>query len=191
MSRQKQDRQEHDCNKQGESQPRSDSSQRSDSNQRSDSKATNDVTEPSNEVGFDEPGVAAMQIAELALQEVAEQEETVAGDATLPAVSELSEAQALAMSPGFQALINAVLPLVGAQPSRPGEFPGVFKVEPGEEEDEALVYLDVPASPYRRGQRGDMARVLALSVKMTHDYRKLGEQYYCIDCESPTEETRH
>ena len=71
------------------------------------------------------------------------------------------------------------------------EFPGVFKVEPGEEDNEALVYLDVPAKSYQRGQRGDMARVLALSVKLTHDYRRRGEQYYCIDCESPSKETRH
>jgi hypothetical protein len=139
----------------------------------------------------DDHGVEVMQVAEHCLQAGAEQAESLEEQAALPAVSELSEAQALAMSPGLQALFNAVLPLIGANPSRPGEFPGVFKVEPGEEEDEALVFLDVPANAYRRGQRGDMARVLALSVKLAHDYRKLGDQYYCIDCETPGEETRH
>ena len=142
-------------------------------------------------VAGEENAVAAIETEEICLQAEAEQTEHVDGRGSLPAVSALSDAQALAMSPGVQALWNALLPLVGAHPSRPGEFPGVFKVEPGEEDNEALVYLDVPAKSYQRGQRGDMARVLALSVKLTHDYRRMGEQYYCIDCESPSKETRH
>jgi hypothetical protein len=160
------------------------------------SRKRNEKSEPSDiatlpAAAGEENVVAAIETEEICLQAEAEQTERVDGRGSLPAVSELSDAQSLAMSPGFQALWNALLPLEGAHPSRPGEFPGVFKVEPGEEDNEALVYLDVPAKAYRRGQRGDMARVLALSVKLSHDYRRLGDQYYCIDCESPSKETRH
>ena len=138
----------------------------------------------------EENTVAVMEAQEFCLQADAEQAERLDESEALPAVRELSDAQELAMSPAMQALWTAVLPLVGTHASRPGEFPGVFKVEAGEE-DEALIYLDVPTKPYQRGRRGDMDRVLALSVKLGHDYRRLGDRYYCIDCETPSEETRH
>jgi len=142
-------------------------------------------------VNGEEQSIVALQVAELRAQVGAEQAESLETGASVPATLEPNDARVLATSPGLQALWEAVLPLVGVHPSRPGEFPGVFKVEPSEEGDEALIFLDVPATPYRRGERGDMARVLALTVKLSHDYRRLGEQYYCIDCETPTEETRH
>jgi hypothetical protein len=135
--------------------------------------------------------VPTMQAAEHCLQAVAEQAEDITGDRRVAANGGLVDAQRLAMGPGVQALWQAVLPLIGARASRAGEFPGVFKVEAGEEDDEAIVYLDVPVDAYDGGERGDMDRVLALRVTLGHDYRRLGDHYYCIDCEAPTEETRH
>jgi hypothetical protein len=139
----------------------------------------------------DDVRVRTLQAAEDCLQAVAEQSEELGGQESLPVVSATHDAQLLAMSPGVQALWQALLPLVGAMPSRPGEYPGVFKVEAGESDNEAVVFIDVPATAYEPGRRGDMDRVLALKVTLDHDYRRLGDHYYCIDCEAPAEETRH
>jgi hypothetical protein len=97
----------------------------------------------------------------------------------------------IATSVGLQALWGAVLPLVGVLPSRHGEFPGVFKVESGPGDGEATIYIDVPDKPYEYGKPSRMERVLTLNVKLEHDYRQLGERYYCVDCETPTDETYH
>lgn len=97
----------------------------------------------------------------------------------------------LATSPGLQALWAAVLPMVGVRSARPGEFPGVFQVEPGPTPHEALVHVDIPHAPYEKGQKPAMGRVVSLSIKLAHDFRRLGDRYYCIDCEVPTDETRH
>jgi hypothetical protein len=91
--------------------------------------------------------------------------------------------QDVAVSQGVQALWQAVLPLVGMMPSRPDEYAGVFKVEPGPGEDEATVYIDIPSAGYERGKQPSMERVVALTVKLSHDYRLLGDRYYCVDCE--------
>lgn len=102
-----------------------------------------------------------------------------------------ADPRAIVLQPGIQALWNAVLPMIGARRSRPGEYPGLFKVESGPGEGEATIYLDIPAEPYRAGEPAAMDRVLALRVKLDHDYRMLGGRYYCIDCEVPSGETRH
>lgn len=97
----------------------------------------------------------------------------------------------LALGRGIQSLWAAVLPMVGVKASRPGEFPGVFQVEPGEGPHEALIHIDIPSAPYEAGEKPKMGRVVSLSVTLAHDFRRLGDRYYCIDCEVPAEETRH
>lgn len=97
----------------------------------------------------------------------------------------------LAISRGLQSLWAAVLPMVGVRASRAGEFPGVFQVEPGARPHEALVHIDIPNSPYVAGEKPTMGRVISLSVTLAHDFRRLGDRYYCIDCEAPADETRH
>ncbi|RMD83425.1 MAG: hypothetical protein D6815_06605 [Candidatus Dadabacteria bacterium] len=97
----------------------------------------------------------------------------------------------LATAPALQALWSALLPLVGVLPSRPGEYPGVFKIERGPEKGEATIFIDIPNEEYEPGKPPRMERVVALSVRMAHDYRLLGGRYYCVDCEIPAHETRH
>jgi len=97
----------------------------------------------------------------------------------------------LAMGPGIQSLWSAVLPMVGVQASRAGEFPGVFQVEPGTRPHEALVHIDIPDAPYVPGEKPKLGRVVSLSVTLAHDFRRLGDKYYCVDCEVPADETRH
>lgn len=101
------------------------------------------------------------------------------------------ELRALAATSGVQALWRTLLPLVGALPARLGEYPGIFQVEPGPAPDEATIYVDIPDQPYVDGEPADMARVLALTVRLAHDYRRLGHRYYCVDCERPSEERAH
>ena len=67
--------------------------------------------------------IEALQAAELALQDRAEQTESFEENANLPAVSALSEVQAAAMEPALQAFWMAVLPLIGTHASRPGGQP--------------------------------------------------------------------
>jgi len=97
----------------------------------------------------------------------------------------------LALGRGLQSLWAAVLPMIGVRASRAGEFPGVFQVEPGTGPHEALVHIDIPSAPYVAGEKPTMGRVVSLSVTLAHDFRRLGDRYYCIDCEAPAEETRH
>ena len=97
----------------------------------------------------------------------------------------------VALGRGLQSLWAAVLPMVGVRSSRAGEFPGVFQVEPGAGPHEALVHIDIPCAPYVAGEKPTMGRVVSLSVTLAHDFRRLGDRYYCIDCEAPAEETRH
>lgn len=97
----------------------------------------------------------------------------------------------LALGGGLQALWAAVLPMIGVRSSRANEFPGVFQVEPGPTPNEALVHVDIPIERYEPGKQPKMDRVVSLSVKLAHDFRRLGDRYYCIDCETPTDETRH
>lgn len=99
--------------------------------------------------------------------------------------------QEVSVSPGLQALWQAVLPMVGILPSQPGEFAGVFKVEAGPGRDEATIYLDIPSDEYTPGHDPRMERVIALTVRLSHDYRLLGEHYYCVDCDPPNDEARH
>jgi hypothetical protein len=99
--------------------------------------------------------------------------------------------QEVAVSRGLQALWQAVLPMIGIVPAKPGEYAGVFKVEPGPEPDEATIYIDIASDGYERGRTPPMERVVALSVKLSHDYRLLGEHYYCVDCDPPSDEARH
>jgi len=97
----------------------------------------------------------------------------------------------LALGPGIQSLWAALLPMIGVRPSRAGEFPGVFQVEPGASPHEALIHIDIPHAPYVNGEKPTMGRVVSLSVTLAHDFRRLGDRYYCIDCEAPAHETRH
>jgi hypothetical protein len=97
----------------------------------------------------------------------------------------------LALGGGLQALWAAVLPMVGVRSARANEFPGVFQVEPGPTPNEALVHVDIPSERYESGKKPRMDRVVSLSVKLAHDFRRLGDRYYCVDCETPNDETRH
>jgi hypothetical protein len=108
-----------------------------------------------------------------------------------PELARVEDLRRIALSPQIQALWNAVLPLVGVLPSRPGEFAGMFKVEPVAGKPEATVYIDVPERGYERGVASTMDRVLVLNVRLDHDYRRLGDQHYCVDCEIPDNDTRH
>jgi len=99
--------------------------------------------------------------------------------------------QEVAVSQGLQALWQAVLPMVGIVPARPNEYAGVFKVEPGPGADEATIYVDIASDGYEPGRTPNMERVVALTVKLSHDYRLLGEHYYCVDCDPPRQEMRH
>jgi len=100
-------------------------------------------------------------------------------------------AREFALSPHIQALWDTIFPLVGVMHSKPGESAGLFKVGPGDREGEATIYIDVPSEPYREGHPPRMERIVTLTVKMEHDYRLLGSDYYCVDCDVPTSETRH
>ena len=130
---------------------------------------------------------------EAASELVVSHEETAGKDDSdlTPELARMEDLRRIALSPQIQALWSAVLPLVGARPSRPGEFAGMFKVEPVPGKPEATVYIDVPDHAYERGVPSDTDRVLALNVRLDHDYRKLGDQHYCIDCQVPDNETRH
>ncbi|MFP6626541.1 MAG: hypothetical protein VCA74_05735 [Deltaproteobacteria bacterium] len=99
--------------------------------------------------------------------------------------------RALQLGPGLQALWQTLLPLVGALPAQPGESPGIFNIEAGPGDHEATVHIDMPPAPYQEGEGPVLDRVLSLSVKLAHDYRKFGEDYYCVDCDIPVDETRH
>jgi hypothetical protein len=110
-------------------------------------------------------------------------------DPAEPAAGEVMKE--LALSGGIQALWAVVLPMIGVRSSRAGEFPGVFQVEQGPSPHEALVHVDIPHAPYEVDKSPAMTRVISLSVKLAHDFRRLGDRYYCIDCEIPGEETRH
>jgi hypothetical protein len=112
-------------------------------------------------------------------------------EAARGAVDSTETMKELALGRGIQALWAALLPMVGVRASRPGEFPGVFQVEPGTRPHEALVHIDVPHAPYVAGEKPEMGRVVSLSVTLAHDFRRLGDRYYCIDCEAPADETRH
>jgi hypothetical protein len=125
---------------------------------------------------------------------------TKAGDSLAPARidepvrEEADPAEAmkqLALGRGIQSLWAALLPMIGVRASRAGEFPGVFQVEAGPRPHEALVHIDVPDAPYVAGEKPKMGRVVSLSVTLAHDFRRLGDKYYCVDCEIPADETRH
>lgn len=103
---------------------------------------------------------------------------------------EALEAREFALSPHIQELWRQIFSLVGVPASSPEEFPGLFRVTPGMQEGEAMVHIDVPSEPYLDGEPPRMQRIVTLTVKMDHDYRRLGDEYYCIDC-VPTNETRH
>ena len=113
-------------------------------------------------------------------------------DAGLPAKSgERFDPRKLALNPALQSLWKNIFPLIGVLPARPGEYPGIVKVEPGLEAGEATVHIELPEKPYQPGKPSDMNRVVTLSVKLAHDHRRLGGRYYCIDCDIPENETRH
>ena len=99
-------------------------------------------------------------------------------------------ARDFALNEHVQALWHQIFPLVGVPASRPGEKAGIFKVTPGGNPGEALVHIDVPAEEYADGEPPKMERIVTLTIKLDHDYRLLGDEYYCIDC-LPTNETHH
>jgi hypothetical protein len=102
-----------------------------------------------------------------------------------------AELQKVAVSSGLQALWQAVLPLVGTQSEKPGAYPGVFKVEPGPGADEATIYIDIQNERYEPGKSPEVERVVALVVRLSHDYRRLGDTYYCVGCMPEGEEIHH
>ena len=128
-------------------------------------------------------------------ERVRQAEDKAPVDATRPSrVSAASPGEILrklAAGAGIQALWSSVLPLVGVKPAAPDEFPGIFQVESGPGENEAVVHIDIPSAPYEPGEPPAMERVVTLSVKLDHDFRKLGDRYYCVDCEPAENETRH
>jgi hypothetical protein len=67
----------------------------------------------------------------------------------------------------------------------------LFTVTPGAHEGEALVHIDVPSEEYVDGEPPRMDRIVTLSIRLDHDHRLFGDQYYCIDCDVPDSETRH
>lgn len=109
----------------------------------------------------------------------------------MPAAPSGEPLRRLSAGHGIQALWATLLPLLGVGPATPGEFPGVFQVEPVPGRDEAMIHIDIPSKPYEKGKSPAMDRVVTLTVRMEHDFRKLGNRYYCIDCETPNDETRH
>jgi hypothetical protein len=132
-----------------------------------------------------------------------ENEQSGAGSEVRTGIVKLGEAPRMPATPsgeplrqlsaghGIQALWATLLPLLGVGPATPGEFPGVFQVEPVPGKDEAMIHIDIPNKPYEKGTSPAMDRVVTLTVRMEHDFRKLGDRYYCIDCEAPNDETRH
>ena len=140
------------------------------------------------------------RIAEQAAEPSAEGQDAGAQVAT--GIVKLGESPEIAGSPsehlkqlaaghGVQALWAALMPLLGVGPASPEEFPGLFQVERGPGKDEAMIHIDIPDKPYEQGKAPSMDRVVTLTVRMQHDFRKFGDRYYCIDCESPSNETRH
>lgn len=122
----------------------------------------------------------------------ADSEAPAPSDGLVPEPADSAELmKRLALGRGIQSLWSAILPMVGVRASRPGEFPGVFQVEPGSRPHEAVVHIDIPDAPYAPGEKPTMGRVVSLSVTLAHDFRRLGDRYYCIDCEVPADETRH
>jgi len=109
----------------------------------------------------------------------------------LPAEPAGAEAKELAVSGGIQKLWGTLLPLLGVLPAKPGEYPGIFRIEPGPTDHEATIFIDIPNQPYEAGETPGMERVVTLRVKLDHDYRLLGDRYYCVDCETPTSEVCH
>jgi hypothetical protein len=109
----------------------------------------------------------------------------------LPAEPAGAEAKELAVDGGIQKLWGTLLPLLGVLPATPGEYPGIFRVEPGPTDHEATIFIDIPNEPYEVGATPDMERVVTLRVKLDHDYRLLGDRYYCVDCEAPMREVCH
>ena len=112
------------------------------------------------------------------------------GDREAGEPTEKHEAREFALSPHIQELWSQIFALLDVPVSAPGEFPGLFRVTPGMQTGEAMVHIDVPSEPYIEGEPPRMQRIITLTVKMDHDYRRLGDEYYCIDC-VPTNETRH
>jgi len=104
--------------------------------------------------------------------------------------AEKLDARGFALSPHIQELWKQIFALIDVPASAPGEFPGLFRVTPGMRAGEAMVHIDVPSEQYMDGEPPRMQRIVTLTVKMDHDYRRLGDEYYCIDC-VPTNETRH
>jgi hypothetical protein len=108
-----------------------------------------------------------------------------------PELELMEKMRAVATSPQLQAFWKALLPHLGVLPSQSGEFPGMFRVESEPGETEATVYIDIPNRPYERGVPSELDRVLALKISLDHDFRRLGNRHYCVDCEVPGSETRH
>lgn len=108
-----------------------------------------------------------------------------------PELELVEKMRAVATSPQLQAFWKALLPHLGVLPSQSGEFPGMFRVESEPGESEATVYIDIPNRPYERGVPSELDRVLALKISLDHDFRRLGDRHYCVDCEVPGSETRH
>ncbi len=97
----------------------------------------------------------------------------------------------LALSPQMQAFWTSVFEQVELPRTHSGERPGLFTVTPGSQEGEALVHIDVPREDYVEGQPPRMERIVTLSIQLDHDHRLFGDQYYCVDCDTPDSDTVH
>ncbi|MBI5503800.1 MAG: hypothetical protein HY899_03305 [Deltaproteobacteria bacterium] len=92
---------------------------------------------------------------------------------------------------GVAAFFEALLPMVGVLPSTVREFPGLVRILRGPGEDEATLHIDMATKPLGPGEKPSLERVVTLSVRLDHDYRLLGNGYYCIDCDLPQNDTVH
>ncbi len=98
-------------------------------------------------------------------------------------------------SPESREPLNAVwetlLPILGVQAMTPGEAPAGLRLERGPDPGEATLFLEMRDPGSDQEPKTPAPRVLGISVKLGHDYRRLGDRYYCVDCEHHSDETRH
>ncbi len=87
--------------------------------------------------------------------------------------------------------METLLPMLGVMPSTVKEFPGLVRMVTGPEKGEITLHIDMASKPHTSGEKPPMERIVTLSVRLEHDYRLLGNGYYCIDCDLPENDTVH
>lgn len=92
---------------------------------------------------------------------------------------------------GLAMFLEKLLGMVGMMQSTVKEFPGLVRLVAGPDEDEVTLHIDMAPKPYAVGDEPSLQRIVTLSVRLDHDYRLLGNGYYCIDCDLPQNDTVH